>query len=110
MNIQISEHFNYRKLIRFTIPTIAMMIFTSIYGVAASVILTGTAEILAGRLAAVFVSYDAQLFAMTTVALRFYSIISIDFVSENIVIPGCDDFSLAGIAWTGRNLAGDCCC
>ena len=33
MNIQISEHFNYRKLIRFTIPTIAMMIFTSIYGV-----------------------------------------------------------------------------
>jgi len=33
MSIQISEHFNYRKLIRFTIPTIAMMIFTSIYGV-----------------------------------------------------------------------------
>ncbi|MBQ8278881.1 MAG: MATE family efflux transporter [Roseburia sp.] len=33
MNIQISEHFNYRKLIRFTIPTIAMMLFTSIYGV-----------------------------------------------------------------------------
>lgn len=33
MNIQISEHFNYRKLIYFTIPTIAMMIFTSIYGV-----------------------------------------------------------------------------
>jgi len=33
MNIQISEHFNYRKLIQFTLPTIAMMIFTSIYGV-----------------------------------------------------------------------------
>lgn len=33
MNIQISEHFSYSKLIRFTIPTIAMMIFTSIYGV-----------------------------------------------------------------------------
>lgn len=33
MNIQISEHFNYRKLIRFTIPTITMMIFTSLYGV-----------------------------------------------------------------------------
>lgn len=33
MKIQISDHFNYRKLIRFTIPTIAMMIFTSIYGV-----------------------------------------------------------------------------
>ena len=33
MDIQISDHFNYRKLIRFTLPTIAMMIFTSIYGV-----------------------------------------------------------------------------
>lgn len=33
MNIQLSEHFNYSKLIRFTIPTIFMMIFTSIYGV-----------------------------------------------------------------------------
>lgn len=33
MNIQLSEHFNYRKLMKFTIPTIAMMIFTSIYGV-----------------------------------------------------------------------------
>lgn len=33
MNIQISEHFNYKKLIRFTLPTIAMMIFTSLYGV-----------------------------------------------------------------------------
>ncbi|MBP3488900.1 MAG: MATE family efflux transporter [Roseburia sp.] len=33
MNIQISEHFNYRKLIKFTIPTITMMIFTSLYGV-----------------------------------------------------------------------------
>ena len=33
MNIQISDHFSYGKLIRFTLPTIAMMIFTSIYGV-----------------------------------------------------------------------------
>lgn len=31
--IQLSEHFSYIKLMRFTIPTIAMMIFTSIYGV-----------------------------------------------------------------------------
>ncbi len=31
--IQLLEHFTYKKLIRFTIPTIAMMIFTSIYGV-----------------------------------------------------------------------------
>ena len=33
MNIQLSEHFNYKKLIRFTLPSIVMMIFTSIYGV-----------------------------------------------------------------------------
>lgn len=33
MKISLSEHFNYKKLIKFTIPTIIMMIFTSIYGV-----------------------------------------------------------------------------
>lgn len=33
MKIKISEHFTYKKLIRFTLPTILMMIFTSIYGV-----------------------------------------------------------------------------
>ena len=33
MKIQLSDHFTYRKLIRFTLPSIAMMIFTSIYGV-----------------------------------------------------------------------------
>ena len=31
--IQLSEHFSYQKLFRFTLPSIAMMIFTSIYGV-----------------------------------------------------------------------------
>lgn len=33
MKIKLSDHFSYSKLIRFTLPTIAMMIFTSIYGV-----------------------------------------------------------------------------
>ncbi len=31
--IQLSDHFTYRRLIRFTLPSIAMMIFTSVYGV-----------------------------------------------------------------------------
>lgn len=31
--IQLSDHFDYRKLFRFTLPSIMMMIFTSIYGV-----------------------------------------------------------------------------
>ena len=33
MNIQLSDHFTYKNLLRFTLPSIAMMIFTSIYGV-----------------------------------------------------------------------------
>lgn len=33
MNIGLSDHFTYRKLIRFTLPSIVMMVFTSIYGV-----------------------------------------------------------------------------
>ena len=31
--IRLSDHFSYGRLIRFTMPTIIMMIFTSIYGV-----------------------------------------------------------------------------
>lgn len=33
MKIKLSDHFSYGKLIKFTLPTIIMMIFTSIYGV-----------------------------------------------------------------------------
>lgn len=33
MNIQLSDHFTYRRLMRFTLPSIVMMIFTSIYGI-----------------------------------------------------------------------------
>ena len=33
MNIQLSDHFTYGKLLRFTVPSIIMMVFTSIYGV-----------------------------------------------------------------------------
>ena len=31
--IKLSDHFGYRKLMRFTMPSIVMLIFTSIYGV-----------------------------------------------------------------------------
>ena len=31
--IQLSDHFTYKRLLRFTLPSIGMMIFTSIYGV-----------------------------------------------------------------------------
>lgn len=33
MSIQLSDHFTYKKLLRFTFPSIIMMVFTSIYGV-----------------------------------------------------------------------------
>ena len=33
MHIQLSDHFSYGRLIRFTLPSIVMMIFTSIYSV-----------------------------------------------------------------------------
>lgn len=33
MNIQLSDHFDYKRLLRFVAPSIIMMVFTSIYGV-----------------------------------------------------------------------------
>lgn len=33
MKIQLSDHFTYKKLFRFVLPSIVMMVFTSIYGV-----------------------------------------------------------------------------
>lgn len=33
MKIQLSDHFDYPKLLRFTLPSIVMIVFTSVYGV-----------------------------------------------------------------------------
>lgn len=33
MKIQLSDHFTYQKIFRFVLPSIVMMVFTSIYGV-----------------------------------------------------------------------------
>lgn len=33
MNIQLSDHFNYKKIFKFTLSPILMMIFTSLYGI-----------------------------------------------------------------------------
>lgn len=32
MHIQLSDHFNYAKLLKFTFPSIVMLVFTSVYG------------------------------------------------------------------------------
>ena len=33
MNIKLSDHFTYRRLIRFVIPSIIMMVITSVYSI-----------------------------------------------------------------------------
>ncbi|MBQ9728466.1 MAG: MATE family efflux transporter [Clostridia bacterium] len=33
MSIQLSDHFSYKKLLKFTLPSILMMVFTSVYGI-----------------------------------------------------------------------------
>ena len=33
MQIKLSDHFTYKRLLRFTLPSIVMMVFTSVYGV-----------------------------------------------------------------------------
>ena len=33
MNIRLSDHFDYRRLLRYALPSIVMMVFTSIYGI-----------------------------------------------------------------------------
>ena len=55
MNIQLSDHFSYGKLARFTLPSIAMMIFTSIYGVVDGIFVSnfaGKTAFAAGRMKA----------------------------------------------------------
>ena len=61
--IQLSEHFSYIKLMRFTIPTIAMMIFTSIYGVVDGLFVSNIvgSESFAGVNLIIAGTYDARL-------------------------------------------------
>ena len=33
MKVNLSDHFTYQKLLNFVLPSIVMMVFTSIYGV-----------------------------------------------------------------------------
>lgn len=43
MNIQLSEHFGYKKLLRFTLPSIATMLFSGIYGSADGIFISNFA-------------------------------------------------------------------
>lgn len=44
MNIQLSEHFTYKKLLRFILPSIIMMVFTSIYSVVDGIFVSNFVE------------------------------------------------------------------
>lgn len=44
VEINLSEHFTYKKLIKFTLPTIIMMVFTSIYGVVDGIFVSNVVE------------------------------------------------------------------
>ena len=45
MTIQLSDHFSYGRLLRFTMPSIVMMIFTSIYGVVDGLFVSNFAKV-----------------------------------------------------------------
>lgn len=66
MKIQLSEHFTYSKLLRFTFPSIIMMIFTSIYSVIDGLFVSNSAGKTA--LAAINIIYP---FIMAVGALGF---------------------------------------
>ena len=44
MKIQLSDHFTYGRLLKFTFPSIVMMVFTSIYGVVDGIFVSNFAE------------------------------------------------------------------
>jgi len=43
MQIQLSDHFSYGRLLRFTFPAMVMMVFTSLYGVVDGLFVTNFA-------------------------------------------------------------------
>lgn len=87
--IKLSNHFTYSKLIRFTLPSIGMMIFTSIYSIVDGFFVSNFAGdipfkavnlimpflmILATPLAKIFVSYNDNLVDMTVNGFRIFAI------------------------------------
>ncbi|MBQ9134116.1 MAG: hypothetical protein IJX64_06245 [Clostridia bacterium] len=61
MNIQLSDHFTYKKLLRFTLPSIIIMIFTSIYGVVDCIrISIVTAEVMAFIVTEIFLAANKK--------------------------------------------------
>lgn len=56
MNIQLSDHFNYRRLLRFTFPSIIMMIFPLFFGIDGIWLSIVAAEVVAAAVTLVFLA------------------------------------------------------
>lgn len=68
MKIQLSDHFTYTKLLKFTLPSIVMMIFSSIYGVVDGFFVSN----FAGKIPFAAVNFIMPfLMIMTTVGFMF---------------------------------------
>lgn len=118
MNIKLSDHFDYKRLIRYALPSITMMIFTSIYGIVdgffvsnfagktsfaavnlimplllvlgCAVFMFAAGELFARPLGKLFVGYDEELLAMTVHA---FSIFSFSFLFSGFSIYGSSFFT-----------------
>lgn len=95
MRIQLSEHFTYRKLLRFTLPPVIMMVCTSIYGVVDGVFVSN------------FVGSDA--FAAVNLIMPFlmvlgavFTIGGIAFLTPMSRLLGADETMLSACVSYGR--------
>ena len=53
MKVNLSDHFTYRKLLNFVLPSIVMMVFTSIYGVVDATVQAAAAATKNGKIGAI---------------------------------------------------------
>jgi len=73
MEIKLSDHFGYRKLFRFTMPSIIMMVFCSVYGVVDGVFVSNFIYDSGASFAAVnppFISYNNSCFLFSHLPRR----------------------------------------
>ena len=68
MNIQLSEHFTYKKLLRFILPSIIMMVFTSIYSVVDGIFVSN----FVGKSAFFDAGYDCCYRRVCVICSQFY--------------------------------------
>ena len=71
MQIKLSDHFTYGRLLRYTLPSIVMMIFTSLYSVVDGLFVSNLVGDLA--LSAVNIAFPITMIIGASSARRVYS-------------------------------------